>query len=344
MPNAPQREKAVQLQLAVTRPREPSFAEGNLGELPLFVLNTQDARPELSKDLERVIDLGVGPDGGRRRLTIMAGSAGYPTMFAALVLQVIIERALEEGLDSPVVYVTRHYIARRLRYRRPQASDFRRIDMACEKLAAVKVKLENTWYAKAPRAQIEAARESPFTRPARGARLSDLDIHGLLDAVHFRQTRKPDGSLDDKSYVKLSDKLFESIKNGYLYPVGLDFLLALNSSVAQRVYLYLAKKDDNGQYVEDLKSFAKKVGLKKTAPSAILDALAPALKQLAGELEVPMRDGSIEVHRFLEEWKVDTASGNIIFRFFRENQRPRQQPAKNEFVAAIERIRAGARK
>ena len=79
MPNAPQREKAVQLRLAVTRPREPSFAEGNLGELPLFVLNTQDARPELSKDLERVIDLGVGPDGGRRRLTIMAGSAGCPT-------------------------------------------------------------------------------------------------------------------------------------------------------------------------------------------------------------------------------------------------------------------------
>ena len=114
--------------------------------------------------------------------------------------------------------------------------------------------------------------------------------------------------------------------------------------MAQRVYLYLAKKDDNGQYVEDLKSFAKKVGLKKTAPSAILDALAPALKQLAGELEVPMRDGSIEVHRFLEEWKVDTASGNIIFRFFRENQRPQQQPAKNEFVAAVERIRARARR
>jgi hypothetical protein len=42
--NAPQREKAVHLQLAVTRPREPSFAEGNVGELPLFVLNTQDAR------------------------------------------------------------------------------------------------------------------------------------------------------------------------------------------------------------------------------------------------------------------------------------------------------------
>jgi hypothetical protein len=105
--------------------------------VPLFVLNTQDARPELSKDLERVIDLGPGPDGGRRRLTIMAGSAGYPTMFAALVLQAIIERALEEGQDSPVVHVTRHYIARRLRYRRPQASDFRRIDMACEKLAAV---------------------------------------------------------------------------------------------------------------------------------------------------------------------------------------------------------------
>jgi hypothetical protein len=36
-------------------------------------------------------------------------------MFAALVLA-IIERALEAGLDSPVVYVTRHYIARRLRY------------------------------------------------------------------------------------------------------------------------------------------------------------------------------------------------------------------------------------
>jgi hypothetical protein len=53
MPDAPQRENAVQMQLAVTRSCEPSFAEGNLGGLPLFVLNTQDARPELSKDLER---------------------------------------------------------------------------------------------------------------------------------------------------------------------------------------------------------------------------------------------------------------------------------------------------
>lgn len=46
----------------------------------------------------------------------------------------------------------------------------------------------------------------------------------------------------------------------------------------------------------------------------------------------------------LEEWKVDEASGNIVFRFFPENQRPPQQPVKNEFVAAIERIRARARK
>ncbi len=57
-----------------------------------------------------------------------------------------------------------------------------------------------------------------------------------------------------------------------------------------------------------------------------------------------MRDGSIEIHRFLEQWKLDTASGNIIFRFFRENQRPQQEPARNEFAAAVERIRARARK
>jgi hypothetical protein len=49
------------------------------------------------------------------------------------------------------------------------------------------------------------------------------------------------------------------------------------------------------------------------------------------------------IHRFLEEWKVDTASGNIIFRFFRGNQRPQRQPAQNEFLAAIERIRARVR-
>jgi hypothetical protein len=57
-----------------------------------------------------------------------------------------------------------------------------------------------------------------------------------------------------------------------------------------------------------------------------------------------MRDGSIEIHRFLDGWKVDTVSGNIVFRFFRDNQRPQLQPAKNQFVAAIERIRSGARK
>ena len=326
MSTMPKPDSTTQLQLPVTKPREPSFAEGNLGELPLFVLNRNDARPTLTKDLVRTVDLGVGADGKSRRITVEAGaSTGFPTMFGALVLQVIIERALEQGLTDGKVEITRHRIARRLGYRRPQASDLDRINKACEKLAGVRFKLENTWWHRAPRtpaqtggatstADRDAGQLAPKGEEALAVmphgRLREIEMGGLLDTVRL--------TASGGCYVTLGERLFESIKNRYIYPLGLDYLVALRSPVAQRIYMYLAKKDDTLQFVEYIKSFGRKVGLNKTAPSAILAALGPALDRLKDEIEVHPPDGQAERHRFLASWVHDKRSGNLTFVFFRE--------------------------
>jgi hypothetical protein len=293
------------LQALPKKPQESSIAEGNLAEVPIFVLTNHEARPKALDAYSKTIDLGTDVvDGVARSRTVVVNAMpahGFPTMFASLVLHAIFEQARNQGLASPVVHIGRCQIARRLGYARPSKKDYLQIERACEALRSVELKFTNAWHDR-----------------GRG-RLPDVHIEGILSAIHFddeRLTHEDERNGQPRSWVKLSDRVFESLRSKYFYPVDLDYTVALRSPLAQRLYLYLTKKDRQGQYVEGLKHIAKKLGLAKTSPSAILDSLGPALELLKADLQVTAPHGQITRKRFVEVWEVTPESGQLLVRFY----------------------------
>jgi predicted nucleotidyltransferase len=93
-----------------------------------------------------------------------------------------------------------------------------------------------------------------------------------------------------EQYVELGAELFESLKEQYRVLVDLDYINALPTDTARRLYSYLTKRDGKegdarSEYSENLVSLAKKLPLAKTSPSAIRDTLEPALAVLSRPLE-----------------------------------------------------------
>jgi hypothetical protein len=295
------------------KPHETSIAEGNLAEFPIFVLTNHEARPKALEAYNKTITLGTDVvDGVARTRTVVVNAMpahGFPTMFASLVLHAIFEQARNQGLVSPRVHIGRCQIARRLGYLRPSKKDYLQIERACEALRSVELKFTHAWHDR-----------------ARG-RLPDVHIEGILSAIHFedeRLTLGEEGNGQPRSWVKLSDSVFESLRSKYFYPVDLDYTVALRSPLAQRLYLYLTKKDRQGQYVEGLKHIAKKLGLAKTSPSAILASLGPALDQLKTEMHVAPPNGQVMQKRFIEMWEVTPERGQLLVQFYaRDTQRER---------------------
>jgi hypothetical protein len=110
--------------------------------------------------------------------------------------------------------------------------------------------------------------------------------------------------------------------------------VALRSPLAQRLYLYLTKKDRQGLYVEGLKHIGKKLGLAKTSPSAILDSLGPALELLRTDFLVSTRYGQVTRKRFVEAWEVAPERGQLLVRFYTgDTQRERAR----QFFADVHR-------
>jgi hypothetical protein len=305
------------------KPQESSIAEGNLAEFPIFVLTNHEARPKALEAYSKTISLGTDViDGVARTRTVVVNAMpahGFPTMFASLVLHVIFEQARNQGLASPVVHIGRCQIARRLGYTRPSKKDYLQIERACEALRSVELKFTNAWHDR-----------------GRG-RLPDVHIEGILTAIHFEDERLThEGETDGhpRSWVKLSDLVFESLRSKYFYPVDLDYTVALKSPLAQRLYLYLTKKDRQGQYVEGLKHIARKLGLAKTSPSAILDSLGPALELLKTELHVTTSQGQLIRKRFVQAWEVTPERGQLLVRFYAgDTQRERAR----QFFADVHR-------
>lgn len=109
--------------------------------------------------------------------------------------------------------------------------------------------------------------------------------------------------------IQLSPVLFESLRRGYCNGVDLDYVNRLKSPLAQRLYLYLTKKDHQRlSYVESLKTLATKMNLRATKPSAIKEALVPALRTLSEG-----RGGSRSSKQFLRDWQIEDGQVQVSF-------------------------------
>ncbi|MGA9521494.1 MAG: replication initiator protein A, partial [Myxococcaceae bacterium] len=314
------------------RPAEAAISEGNLAENPLFVLNNKDAKPPIGVDANgkpdlslytRVLSIGKTIDAGtevERSVTLKANPQfGYPTMFAYRLLIAIIEEARRHDFASPTVYISRHALASRLGMKRPGHKEYKDIENALEAMRTLSLRFAETWYQK------------------REGKRGSVQCDGLISSFRFvddRQVALPfvqnEEASSKRSYVRMSDILFESLKNNYFHGVDLDYMNALKTPLAQRLYAYLAKKDNNRpSYSEDVRLLASKLNLKKRAPSAIWDALDPQSSSRAdsGPLELLRRETEVEysgqqlrTRRFLERWVADRKT-NLLTVFFYDETR-----------------------
>jgi hypothetical protein len=330
---------------AVRRPFETAIAEGNLLEYPLFALSKKTSSKKRAESLTREIDLGedatIDGEKIRRRIRIIATQEyGFPTSYAEQVLFALFDLAQKRfGRPDPVsnpwapsqrvLPVSRLAIANALGNTRPSKTDYSFLRQACLALKATTYEFHATWWDKTS-----------------GRHRNLLRAVALLNEVQFYDERERgqlslelDGGAagQPRSFVEFGGLLFESLASGYCVGIDNSYLNALRSHpLARRVYGYLTKKDaprtaeqkDAVVYREGLFKFAKKLGLAKTARSALKPGLDHAFKLLAGELEV---DG--QRRRFIDRWEYSD-DDIVTVHFYRD-------AFDREAAAAARRQRAG---
>ncbi len=314
----------------IRRPLESSIFEGNISELPLWALTEKHAIPRVKvrdektgvgrlvvneKALIRVVTLPEKTleDGSvaQPHVEITANALyGFPTMFAARVLAIVLERARQRPstfLESEVINISRYEIALRLGYK-PSAigrSTYESIERALDALMSTALHFRSSWYVKSSQ-----------------KRANFVKATGLIAAYQFyddrkeRQAELPDLVPPDisRSYVRLSDVLLASLREGYYHGIDVDYLNSLSSPLAERLYLYLAKRDGDGRavYKETLSLLATKVCIQATKPSKIWRDLELALKRLSTPLRLPTGT----TRQFLRSYRYDKESQTVEAHFF----------------------------
>jgi hypothetical protein len=190
------------------------------------------------------------------------------------------------------VLMNRREIANAIGYARPSCKAYEDIENACLAMSAMTIEFADTWY----------DRKQGDHRGRRGG------AHLISEFNFYDERRTP----ELRSYVILGDLLFDSLRSGYFNGVDLAYVNALPTPLAQRLYIYLTKKDHGKlSYSEDVGTIAAKMNLKAKKLSAIRAALEPALDQLA--------IGASTGRRFLASWKIRDRS-ILDVSFFRSHE------------------------
>jgi hypothetical protein len=185
----------------------------------------------------------------------------------------------------------------------PCKKDYDDVVNALLALRTLNIEYRNTWWDKGQR-----------KHPGR------LAVAGLLSEFDFCDERqvsqRPGEPAPRRSYVRISDMVFESLKAGYFNGVDLGYMnLLKRSPLSVRLYSYLAKKDNARTiYSENLQGLAMKLNLKRKSPSAIYKCLAPALEQLAEATPTGQKN---EARRFLESWTIPKDRAHLTVKFFK---------------------------
>lgn len=323
--------------MVVRRPIEFGIAEGNILELPLFVLSSREAKPRRGKSeatpYTREIDFGedVTIDGElkRKKVRIVATEEyGYPTPFAARVLYAILNHAQKiyksrpskkNGSDWPLesqkIPISRFAIAQELGISRPSSTDYNNIYNACMALKTTTYEFHATWWdtkagtkRKVTRA-ISLLDDAQVTYDERTRGQAELPLNGPSSTAS-----QPQG------FVRLGSMLYESLTGGYCLGIDLPYINALGQRpLAHRLYVYLSKKDTPDtpedatiRHSENVLKLARKLGLSKLFRSAVVPSINEALEVLKQDLDV----GEGPRRRFVHSWGYD--GDTLTVEFFRD--------------------------
>ncbi|MEN6615248.1 MAG: replication initiator protein A [Syntrophorhabdus sp.] len=146
---------------------------------------------------------------------------------------------------------------------------YERFKQAVKRLAGLTIYAENSFY------------------DHQGRKYDTIRGFHLFEDFRFstRKSKHTPTSEEPNGYIRASDVLWVSVKNGYIKNINLAFYSRLSSPCVKRIYRFLDKK----RFVSDrfrmgLINFAKKMGLMagstKCYPSHIKKDLTPAFREL----------------------------------------------------------------
>lgn len=243
--------------------------EGNVIEVPLFVLNNKAARVRCADpgDREalaraytrRIVRSATLPDGttvaaqSPQRLMNQAVTGKNSCRRPARIVDVV-------QPDDPNVYVTRADLCRALGVK-VSGRELGRIEHQLRALKAVSIEFSDAWYAK------EDPRQRGTWAPGKKT-VSVIADWCFAAGPLARGPRRACRGYPGAAWVKLGEAIHASLRGRYLQPLDLAYFLGLDA-VSRRLYVYLSKRGgrDKATYAERLALIRERLPLDGDRPS-----------------------------------------------------------------------------
>jgi hypothetical protein len=241
--------------------------EMNLVEFPFATLGSKDPR-------DHIVYEGWGVENGERqhRKWVASSSvvAGLPTEYGERVFIALLAITHQQGFQSRKVSFS---VYRALKIMRVTTSkrDYQNFVKALEQLTGLTIHSENAFWDK-----------------GRQKRITTKTAFHLIEKFWIRYQEADEAIMEEEGipgYIIWGEIIWNSLRDGYIKNLDLDFFYGLCRPLTRRLYRFLDRRmyTPKSYYEFDLYDLAKKMGMNlenSRKPADVRNKLKPALQEL----------------------------------------------------------------
>jgi len=200
----------------------------NLAEFPIALMSDRNINNLKTITKKRNIKLSNGYKLEQEWTITGSDAHGLPLAKDDDVLIALLKLGYMNDFDDQNIYFTRYQLIKIIGWEK-QGWCFDRIEKSLARLMGTRIYSKKSFWDNADKSYISEG-------------------FGIIDSYSIKE--KDDLTSNESGeklycHVKLSDKLFQSIKSGYVKSINTQIYFNLNSSIAKRLYRYLDKKKHN---------------------------------------------------------------------------------------------------
>ena len=231
--------------------------EMNFAVLPIARLGKNDKRTKLEY-------YGTFAQNGEQQdmvWTVDGGSGGLPTEYAERVLIALLDIGAQQGFKERKQKFTTYQVLKTLGLT-INPRNYREVEKAVERLVAITIYSQNAWYDHGKKKRISTRR----------------GFHIMEEfAFHYE-----DGEESDESFIVWGSRIWQSIQDGYLKYIDLDFYYDLKLPLTRRLFRFLDKiMAYQDEYQIDIEALQNKLGMAPVQyPSHLKRPIAKAAQEL----------------------------------------------------------------
>lgn len=241
--------------------------EMNLIEFPFTLLSKQNKNRQKTIEISENFVDEKGKQKKREWIVTGSDKFGLPLAQDNDVWIGLLQIGKEQGFKSPFIKFSRYNLLKIMGCS-PQGRNYCRIEEALDRLKGTNIKAKNAFYDNINKGYITLS-------------------FGLIESYRlFNPTEKQkiDENLQQLSFVRINEAIFNSIKSGYIKNINTKTYFLLKKYITKRLYRYLDKKRYNNKKQFEIELFRlveKHLGMTKYKYSSeIKRKLKPAHEEL----------------------------------------------------------------